>query len=108
MEQFEVCVEEDEVQIGLFRVPVPNYDRRAFREASVNALIHRDYTNLGAVHIRWEDYGISISNPEDFVEGVTLDNLLSHFCDFGERIKVDNKQIRAFEEGKRVDRMSLK
>jgi ATP-dependent DNA helicase RecG len=76
MEQFEVRVEEDEVQIGLFRVPVPNYDRRAFREASVNALIHRDYTKLGAVHIRWEDYGITISNPGGFVEGVTLDNLL--------------------------------
>lgn len=76
MEQFEVRVEEDEVQIGLFRVPVPNYDRRAFREASVNSLIHRDYTKLGAVHIRWEDYGITISNPGGFVEGVTLDNLL--------------------------------
>ncbi|MCC3434409.1 MAG: ATPase [Oscillatoriales cyanobacterium] len=76
MEQFEVRVEEDEVQIGLFRVPVPNYDRRAFREASVNSLIHRDYTKLGAVHIRWEDYGITISNPGGFVEGVSLDNLL--------------------------------
>lgn len=76
MEQFEVRIEEDEVQIGLFRVPVPNYDRRSFREAFVNALIHRDYTRLGAVHVRWEDYGISISNAGGFVEGVTLDNLL--------------------------------
>jgi ATP-dependent DNA helicase RecG len=76
MEQFEVRVEEDEVQMGLFRVPIPNYDRRAFREALVNALIHRDYTRLGAVHIRWEGYGLVISNPGGFVEGVTLDNLL--------------------------------
>ncbi|GJD17835.1 conserved hypothetical protein [Rivularia sp. IAM M-261] len=76
MQQFEVRVEEDEVQIGLFRVPVPNYDRRAFREAFVNSLIHRDYTRLGAVHVRWEDYGIFVSNPGGFVEGVTLDNLL--------------------------------
>ncbi len=76
IEQFEVRVEEDEVQIGLFRVPIPNYDRRAFREAFVNAFIHRDYTRLGAVHVRWEDYGIVISNPGGFVEGVTLDNLL--------------------------------
>ncbi|MBD2774653.1 RNA-binding domain-containing protein [Iningainema tapete] len=76
MEQFEVRVEEDEMQIGLFRVPIPNYDRRSFREAFVNALIHRDYTRLGAVHVRWEDYGIVISNPGGFVEGVTLDNLL--------------------------------
>lgn len=76
LEQFEVRVEEDEIQIGLFRVPVPNYDRRAFREAFVNALIHRDYTRMGAVHVRWEDYGIVISNPGGFVEGVTLENLL--------------------------------
>jgi ATP-dependent DNA helicase RecG len=76
MEQFEVRVEEDEVQMGLFRVPIPNYDPRAFREALVNALIHRDFTRLGAVHIRWEDYGIVISNPGGFIEGVTLDNLL--------------------------------
>jgi ATP-dependent DNA helicase RecG len=76
MQQFEVRVEEDELQIGLFRVPVPNYDKRAFREAFVNALIHRDYTRLGAVHVRWEDYGIVISNPGGFIEGVSLDNLL--------------------------------
>jgi ATP-dependent DNA helicase RecG len=75
-EQFEVRVEEDEMQVGLFRVPVPNYDRRTFREAFVNALLHRDYTRLGAVHVRWEDYGIVISNPGGFIEGVTLDNLL--------------------------------
>lgn len=76
IEQFEARVEEDEVQISLFRVPVPNYDRGAFREALVNALIHRDYTRLGAVHVRMESDGIVISNPGGFVEGVTLENLL--------------------------------
>lgn len=67
---------EDELQIGMFRVPVPNYDPRAFREGVVNALVHRDYTCLGAVHIRWEGDGLIISNPGGFVEGVTLDRLL--------------------------------
>lgn len=76
MEQFTARVEEEEIQVGLFRVPIPNYDRRAFREALVNALIHRDYTRLGAVYVRWERSGIAISNPGGFVEGVTLDNLL--------------------------------
>ena len=38
MEQFEARIEEDEVQWGLFRIPVPTFDRRAFREALVNAL----------------------------------------------------------------------
>jgi ATP-dependent DNA helicase RecG len=75
-EQFLARVTEEEVQFGLFRVPVPSYDQRAFREALVNALVHRDYTRLGAIHVRWEQGGIVVSNPGGFVEGVTLDNLL--------------------------------
>jgi ATP-dependent DNA helicase RecG len=70
-------VEEQEVEVGLFRVPVPNYDRRAFREAFVNSLVHRDYSRLGAVHVRLDDDGMTISSPGGFVEGVTLNNLLT-------------------------------
>ncbi len=73
---FKARVEEEEIQVGLFRVPVPNYDRRAFREAFVNALVHRDFSRLGSVHVRITGDGLSISNPGGFVEGVTLDNLL--------------------------------
>lgn len=73
---FKARVEEEEIQVGLFRVPIPNYDRRAFREAFVNALVHRDFSRLGAVHVKITDDGLSISNPGGFVEGVTLDNLL--------------------------------
>jgi len=73
---FKARVEEEEIQVGLFRVPIPNYDRRAFREAFVNALVHRDFSRLGAVHVKISDDGLSISNPGGFVEGVTLDNLL--------------------------------
>jgi ATP-dependent DNA helicase RecG len=73
---FAARVTEKEVQIGLFRVPIPNFDRRAFREAFVNALVHRDYARLGAVHIRIDDDGMTVSNPGGFVEGVTLQNLL--------------------------------
>ena len=76
MEQFEARVEEEEVQEGLFRIPIPNYDRRSFREAFVNALIHRDYSRLGATHVRMESEGLVISNPGGFVEGVTLENIL--------------------------------
>ena len=74
--QFKPWVIEEEIQVGLFRVPVPNYDRRAFREALVNALVHRDFSRLGAIHVKIGDDGLSISNPGGFVEGVNLDNLL--------------------------------
>ena len=73
---FKKCYEEDEIQVGLFRVPIPTFDKRAYREALLNALMHRDYTRLGAVHMRWESDGLVISNPGGFVEGVTLENLL--------------------------------
>lgn len=68
---------EKEVQIGLFRVPVPKVDLGAFREAVANALVHRDYHRLGAVHVRLDDWGLTVSNPGGLVEGVTLDNLLT-------------------------------
>ena len=62
--------------MGLFRVPIPNYDRRAFREAFINALVHRDYSRLGAVHVRLDDDGLTLSSPGGFMEGITLHNLL--------------------------------
>lgn len=76
IEQFEARLEEDEVQIGLFRVPIPSFDRTAFREAVVNAITHRDYTCLGSAYVRIETHGLLISNPGGFVEGVTLENLI--------------------------------
>ena len=68
---------ERELQVGLFRVPVPRVDIAAFREAVANAVQHRDYTRLGAVHVRLDDDGLTISNPGGLVEGVTLANLLT-------------------------------
>ncbi len=67
---------EEELQVGLFRVPVPMVDMGAFREAVANALIHRDFHRLGAVHIRLEDDALVVSNPGGLVDGVTLSNLL--------------------------------
>jgi ATP-dependent DNA helicase RecG len=67
---------EEEVMLGLLRIGVPDYPERAFREGLANALIHRDYTQMGAVHIQWYDDRIEISNPGGFPEGVHLGNLL--------------------------------
>jgi ATP-dependent DNA helicase RecG len=68
---------EEELQVGLFRVPVPEVDMGAFREAVANALIHRDYHRLGAVHVRLENEALVVSNPGGLVDGVTLANLLT-------------------------------
>ena len=80
---FEACEErfrarnrEVEVMAGLFRIGVPDYAPAAFREGLANALIHRDYARLGAVHVQMHDDGIEITSPGGFPEGVRLDNLL--------------------------------
>jgi ATP-dependent DNA helicase RecG len=76
IEAFQVRNEERELNLGMFRIGVPAYDPRGFREAVNNALIHRDYGRLGAVHIQMHDDEIRISNPGGFVMGVRQDNLL--------------------------------
>lgn len=68
--------EREEFQIGGVRVGIPDYSRTAFREAVHNAMVHRDYTRLGAAHVQWHSDRIEVSNPGGFVEGVRLDNLL--------------------------------
>ena len=68
---------EREMEIGLFRVPIPDFDKRAIREAIVNAFSHRDYSKMGRVRIAITDEGITIANPGGFVEGVSIYNLLT-------------------------------
>ena len=66
----------EELQFGLLRVAVSTYSETAFREALANALIHRDYTRRGAVHVRWSEEQLEVSSPGGFPSGVHLDNLL--------------------------------
>lgn len=67
---------EKEMEYGLLRIPIPEFDWSAFREALVNAFCHRDYTMLGSVRVLIDDEGLTISNPGGFIEGVNLKNLL--------------------------------
>lgn len=68
---------EREYEDGLFRRSVPEFDPRAFREALVNAFGHRDYAALGRVRVLVDKEGLTISNPGGFIEGVSIDNLLT-------------------------------
>ena len=62
--------------MGLYRISIPDFDKRAFREALVNAFCHRDYSRLGRVRLQINDEGMTISNPGGFIEGINADNLL--------------------------------
>lgn len=80
-EKFETYVEawnpEQEIEYGLFRTEVPEFDKSAFREGLINAFCHRDYTMLGTVRVLIDDEGMTISSPGGFIDGVTVDNLLT-------------------------------
>lgn len=76
LEVFNAYNQEFEFEMGLFRIPIPDYDTSAFREALINAISHRDYTRMGRVLLQMRDDGMIISNPGGFIEGISLDNLL--------------------------------
>lgn len=76
MSRFRARNREEEIVEGLLRIGVPDYPERAYREAVANALVHRDYTRIGAAHVQWLSDTLEISSPGGFPEGVRLDNLL--------------------------------
>ncbi len=68
---------EQEMEMGLFRIAIPDFNKRAIREAIVNAFSHRDYTKMGRVRVAVSDDGLTVANPGGFIEGVTIKNLLT-------------------------------
>jgi ATP-dependent DNA helicase RecG len=82
--RFDARNQEDELAVGMVRVGVPAHSPAGFREALHNALVHRDYTRAGAVHVQLRETGapggvgdeIEISNPGGFPDQVRLDNIL--------------------------------
>ena len=74
---FQSRIVEQELQVGMFRVPIPNYEKDAFREGFVNALVHRDYFRVGAVQVQLQKASLTISSPGGFPEGISADNILT-------------------------------
>ena len=77
-ERFEARRNEQEIMLGMLRMPIPEYSKDAYREAINNALIHRDYALLGTTHVQWHPDHIAITNPGGFPPGITTSNLLTH------------------------------
>ena len=74
---FQSRIVEQELQIGMFRVPIPNYEKDAFREGFVNALVHRDFFRVGAVQVQLQRDSLTIASPGGFMEGITSENILT-------------------------------
>lgn len=58
------------------RLETWDYPLAAIQEAIINALIHRDYPQVGDIQIRVEDDRIEISNPGELPPGILLPQLL--------------------------------
>ena len=68
---------EEEIELGMQRIGLPRFSEETIRELIANALIHRDYTQLGITLIQIRDDTLTVSNPGGFPNGVTINNLLT-------------------------------
>jgi len=67
---------EQELQIGLHRVRVPRLPEAIVREVVANAMVHRDYSELGPITIRLTETGLRVKSPGGFPPGITLANVV--------------------------------
>lgn len=67
---------EQEFLTGMVRVGVPRFPARVVREVVANALVHRDYTELGPVNVLVSDDALTVRSPGGLPAGITLGNLL--------------------------------
>lgn len=65
-----------ELMAGLLRIDLDLVPETTRREAIANALVHRDYSELGPTSVRMTDTHFTVSNPGGFPPGVTIDNIL--------------------------------
>ena len=63
-------------QNGLFMRQVPTFNEGATREATLNAIAHRDYRLHGSVFLRQFPHRIRIESPGGFLPGITPDTIL--------------------------------
>jgi ATP-dependent DNA helicase RecG len=69
---------EKEIELGLFKMRIPQYPIEGVREAVLNALTHRDYLNPGEVLVRHSARELVVTSPGGFVAGITPENILRH------------------------------
>ncbi|MFN3368229.1 MAG: ATP-binding protein [Thermus sp.] len=64
--------------VGLFRLEVWDFDQEVYREALLNALVHRDWQSPDAIQVHHYPDRLEVSNPGSFPPGITPENILRH------------------------------
>lgn len=67
---------EQEITVGLFKLRVPAFPIGVVREAVLNAVTHRDYSDPGEVLIRHGRRELVVTSPGGFVGDITPENIL--------------------------------
>jgi len=93
---------EQEVSIGLFKLRIPAFPVDVVREAVLNAVTHRDYSDPGEVLIRHTTRDLVITSPGGFLEGITPKNILRH-----EPVARNRVLAQAFEKLGLVERAGM-
>jgi ATP-dependent DNA helicase RecG len=69
---------EREIELGLFKLRIPQFPIEGVREAVLNALAHRDYLSTGEILVRHSADELVVTSPGGFVAGITPENILRH------------------------------
>jgi len=93
---------EQEISMGLFKLRVPAYPIEVVREAVLNAVTHRDYSNPGEVLIRHTHRELVVTSPGGFLADITPQNILRH-----EPISRNRTLAEAFEKLRLVERAGI-
>jgi len=80
---------------GIFRQETPPVPNPALREAVMNAIVHRDYSNPAPIQIRVYDDRIALWNPGALPLGWTLEELMATHASAPQNPGVANAFFRA-------------
>ncbi|RHW25906.1 AAA family ATPase [Nocardioides immobilis] len=75
-ELIEVRNSEQELMVGLHRIGIPRVPEGTVRESIANALVHRDYSEIGPISVQLADDQFRVKSPGGFPAGITLKNFL--------------------------------
>ncbi len=67
---------EQELSLGFFKLRIPAFPLETVREALLNAVTHRDYSDPGEVLFRHAAREVAVTSPGSFLPGITPQNIL--------------------------------
>lgn len=69
---------EEDITLGLFKLRIPAFPIDVVREAVLNAITHRDYSDPNEILIRHTNRELVVTSPGGFMAGITPENILRH------------------------------